>query len=101
MIRSTGMKCLPASKMPEAQGVGLHDWHAEILAIRAFNRLLLEEAHQHAKEGSGPSNLIRVRADAERVGEGSGWHQQPFALKDGIRLHMYCSQTPCKPLPRV
>ena len=90
------MKCLPASKVPKAQGVGLHDWHAEILAIRAFNRLLLEECQQHAKEGSTSSNLIRPRADSERIGEGSSWHQQPFALRDGITLHMYCSQTPCK-----
>ena len=31
------MGCLPAPSLRFANGIVLHDWHAEILAIRAFN----------------------------------------------------------------
>jgi tRNA-specific adenosine deaminase 1 len=35
---ATGAKCLPSSKVAVADGLALHDSHAEILAIRGFNR---------------------------------------------------------------
>jgi tRNA-specific adenosine deaminase 1 len=35
---ATGVKCLPQNKVAEACGLALHDSHAEILAIRGFNR---------------------------------------------------------------
>ncbi|KAJ4304844.1 hypothetical protein N0V90_000372 [Kalmusia sp. IMI 367209] len=41
---STGMKCLPSNKLPLANGNALHDWHAEVLALRALNRFLLDES---------------------------------------------------------
>ncbi|PGH04857.1 hypothetical protein AJ80_08466 [Polytolypa hystricis UAMH7299] len=40
---ATGAKCLSSSQIPQCRGLVLHDSHAEILAIRAFNRWLLEE----------------------------------------------------------
>jgi tRNA-specific adenosine deaminase 1 len=89
------MKCLPVSKVAQARGVGLHDWHAEALVIRAFNRLLLDECHREAKNGPGSSPLLRLRTEAEQIGDGGSWQGQPFALRNGITLHMYCSQTPC------
>ncbi|KAK1256003.1 hypothetical protein MKX07_008262 [Trichoderma sp. CBMAI-0711] len=62
---ATGMKCLPASKLTEAKGVAIHDWHAEILAIRTFNRFLLDEC------------------------------QTLVEMKEDVKLHMYCSEAPC------
>jgi len=38
---ATGVKCLPSNKVIQAQGLALHDSHAEILAIRGFNRFLI------------------------------------------------------------
>lgn len=35
---ATGVKCLPSNKVIQAQGLALHDCHAEILALRGFNR---------------------------------------------------------------
>jgi tRNA-specific adenosine deaminase 1 len=35
---ATGVKCLPCNKVVKAKGLALHDSHAEILAIRGFNR---------------------------------------------------------------
>ncbi|RDW80139.1 hypothetical protein BP6252_04777 [Coleophoma cylindrospora] len=87
----TGMKCLPQNKISQAQGLALHDWHAEILAIRSFNRLLLEECHALAVSEKKTSEYVRFR-EADELTES---HFQPFALRDGIDLHMYCSEAPC------
>lgn len=89
------MKCLPQNKIPYAQGIVLHDWHAEILAIRSFNRFLLEECHALVSSGNASSDYIRLRDPQERTES----HYQPFALNDGINLYMYCSEAPCMCLP--
>lgn len=91
------MKCLPASKIPLANGVGVHDWHAEILAVRSFNHFLLGEC-RHLALGLS-SHYLRWRDDEERTTGEEGWHGQPFAWKDGVTLHMYCSEAPCKFAP--
>ncbi|KAI5275117.1 adenosine-deaminase domain-containing protein [Aureobasidium subglaciale] len=39
---ATGMKCLPRDKIQGLNGNVVHDSHAEILALRAFNRFLLD-----------------------------------------------------------
>ncbi|KAI8170516.1 tRNA-specific adenosine deaminase 1 [Colletotrichum sp. SAR 10_70] len=85
---ATGMKCLPAAKLPQAKGNALHDWHAEVLAIRAFNRHLLDECRQLL---SGESSLVRRREHHEISPDAP----QPFAIRDGVALHMYCSEAPC------
>ncbi|KAK2627124.1 hypothetical protein QTJ16_003090 [Diplocarpon rosae] len=91
LAAATGMKCLPQSKIGQAQGIVLHDWHAEILAIRSFNRFLLEECHALASSENNVSEYIRLRNPDERTEV----HFQPFALKEGITFHMYCSEAPC------
>ncbi|KAI0384360.1 adenosine deaminase/editase [Hypomontagnella monticulosa] len=100
---ATGMKCLPTSKIPRARGNVLHDWHAEVLAIRAFNRFVLDECKALAQGRS--SEFLRLRTAEEmassiapespRKGDGNGWDGQPFAWKEDILLHMYCSEAPC------
>lgn len=86
------MKCLPQSKVARGQGIVLHDWHAEILALRSFNRFLLEECYALAHSDKGTSKFVRVREANERTEESF----QPFALVDGLELHMYCSEAPCE-----
>jgi tRNA-specific adenosine deaminase 1 len=88
---STGMKCLPQNKISQAQGVTLHDWHAEVLAIRLLNRFLLEECHALAVDGTTSSEFVRWRRQDEKTES----HFQPFALKEDVDLHMYCSEAPC------
>ncbi|KAI2610449.1 hypothetical protein GGR54DRAFT_376511 [Hypoxylon sp. NC1633] len=108
---ATGMKCLPASKLPKAQGNVLHDWHAEVLAIRAFNRFVLDECDAMVKRRS--SEFLRWRTPGEiaahtsssaqrkgekekgEEGEEKTWHGQPFTWREDILLHMYCSEAPC------
>ncbi|RYO88956.1 hypothetical protein DL764_008646 [Monosporascus ibericus] len=106
-IIAEGMKCLPSAKLPQAQGNVLHDWHAEVLAIRAFNRFVLEECRQLALGGPETSSpfLRRRTPDEMRASESTAgddgdtengwWHAQPFAWRDDVALHMYCSEAPC------
>ncbi|KAK1780492.1 adenosine deaminase/editase [Copromyces sp. CBS 386.78] len=99
---ATGMKCLPASKLPQANGVAIHDWHAEILAIRAFNRFVLEECKRLALQGGGASQSEFIyrrttaqHEDQEQQETTDVWQGQPFAWREDVSLHMYCSEAPC------
>lgn len=89
----TGMKCLPASKPCLLEsGTVLHDWHAEILAIRAFNHFLLQECHQLASCANYTSPILRwkqVRKTSEVQ------DLQPFTIRESLRIMMYCSEVPC------
>ncbi|AEO54699.1 hypothetical protein MYCTH_2297544 [Thermothelomyces thermophilus ATCC 42464] len=90
------MKCLPASKLAQANGVALHDWHAEVLAIRAFNRFILDECHRLARDDAAESDFLRRRTQEELPPISNGpWHHQPFAWREDLTLHMYCSEAPC------
>ncbi|KAI0204112.1 adenosine deaminase/editase [Astrocystis sublimbata] len=105
---ATGMKCLPSSKIQEAQGNVLHDWHAEVLAIRAFNCFVLDECRGLVSGSRTASKFIRHRFISENTdgndnGDGyvdvdvnmNHWHGQPFTWRDDVLLHMYCSEAPC------
>lgn len=95
------MKCLPQTKISSANGNVLHDWHAEILAIRAFNRFLVDECADLARGGlDGESAWLRWRERGtspckKSQHEKEYWQGQPFALRDDVRIHMYCSEAPC------
>ena len=86
------MKCLPANKVPEARGLVLHDWHAEILAIRAFNHFLITECHKLAKSTDASSSYVR-RREAHEITQSRGL--QPFTVDQDLEIQMYCSEAPC------
>ncbi|GJN81360.1 hypothetical protein PLIIFM63780_004893 [Purpureocillium lilacinum] len=91
---ATGMKCLPTSKLPEANGNGIHDWHAEILAIRTFNRFLLDECRV-LSEGKAGNGFGVLESCASKPDARVSTSRAPFRVRDGIKLHMYCSEAPC------
>lgn len=88
---ATGMKCLPRSKVANARGNVLHDWHAEVLALRGFNRWLVDECARTKRDGSNS------REDwIQRVQPSLGKSSKPtFALAKDVKVHMYCSEAPC------
>ncbi|RGP68082.1 trna-specific adenosine deaminase 1 [Fusarium sporotrichioides] len=88
---ATGMKCLPVSKIAQSNGVGIHDWHAEILAIRTFNRFLLDECQSLLENEDKLSILQRKK----QTSNSDGMYLQSFEIKDDVKLHMYCSEAPC------
>ncbi|OPB38498.1 tRNA-specific adenosine deaminase [Trichoderma guizhouense] len=93
---ATGMKCLPASKLGDAKGVAIHDWHAEILAIRTFNRYLLDEC-QGLIDGSRRDDpqAILQQSDSLDIETESDRYTRPFEIRPDVKLHMYCSEAPC------
>ncbi|KAK8016276.1 hypothetical protein PG993_014465 [Apiospora rasikravindrae] len=96
---ATGMKCLPQAKLPLARGNVLHDWHAEVLAIRAFNRFVLDECKLLAEGGPDAKSLFIRRRRVDELQElattAAPWCGQPFTWRDDVKLHMYCSEAPC------
>jgi len=88
----TGMKCLPHSKISQAKGTVLHDWHAEILAVRAFNHFLVQECLDLANSPASSSPFLLQRRQSDTHEQKCS---QPFALRDDLKLYMYCSEAPC------
>ena len=95
------MKCLPTAKIPLAKGIVIHDSHAEILAVRAFNHFILGECAALI-DCSYVSPFVRRRTLEEMMTAGSsgdsesGSHIfQPFAVREDVAIHMYCSEAPC------
>ena len=111
------MKCLPLEKVKMAKGNILHDSHAEVLAIRGFNRWLVDECADLAKRGfrdgkEGEGEWVRWRRrggeeEREELGADGKSHEaqesygrrsadEPlFELQDDVELHMCCSEAPC------
>jgi tRNA-specific adenosine deaminase 1 len=85
------VKSLPQSQILLANGNVVHDCHSEVLAIRAFNRYLLEELQRLAADCSNVSPFIRPRTKEEQ----SSRSPQPFAFEDSVHIHMYSSDAPC------
>ncbi|QIW95484.1 hypothetical protein AMS68_001002 [Peltaster fructicola] len=97
---ATGMKCLPRDKLPVASGNILHDWHAEVLAIRGFNRWIIDECQALVTDGD--SVWLQWKKDwyeKEQSMPTSEGHPsiaaRPFELKPGVDIHMYVSSAPC------
>ena len=89
----TGMKCLPSSKSSLLEsGTVLHDWHAEILTIRAFNHFLLQECHRLASCANYKSPILQWK-QARNMAEACD--TQPFEVDESLRIMMYCSEAPC------
>jgi tRNA-specific adenosine deaminase 1 len=85
------MKCLSTNKLPSAKGRIIHDWHAEVLALRAFNRLLLDHCLLMSTPPYTASDILRQRTPDEYTDS----EQQPFTIREDVSLHMYCSEAPC------
>lgn len=85
------MKCLPQNKLASAAGNILHDWHAEVVAIRTFNRFLLDECSLISTPPFVDSSFVRRRSSVEI----SEQEPQPFTIREDVQIHMYCSEAPC------
>lgn len=94
------MKCLPVAKLSQSKGVGIHDWHAEVLALRSFNRFVLQECRDVLLQGDESPFLQFRQKDGNAMknddNADSAWNGQPFEWREDVSLHMYCSEAPCK-----
>ncbi|KAF7588466.1 hypothetical protein BBP40_005693 [Aspergillus hancockii] len=99
---TSGAKCLSASQVPKCKGLVLHDWHAEILALRAFNYWLLnecqsfliqEQKYRELSEKNMPEeNKVPFSPYIRRRHEDSS---PPFELSPDLKIYMYCTSAPC------
>ncbi|CAI7570750.1 unnamed protein product [Penicillium viridicatum] len=108
---TSGAKCLSASHIPRCRGLVLHDCHAEILAIRAFNYWLLTECnsvlsrekqlpngHDTPDDEKVPDSPFIQRRKIEEDDDGIGTSPTewpPFEIRPDIKIYMYCTCAPC------
>lgn len=90
----SGAKCLPSSQISKCRGLVLHDCHAEILAIRAFNYWLLQECRGVLASPESSSPYIRYRQHPKNEKpQNEPW--PPLELHPDVRIYMYCTCAPC------
>ncbi|KAG7896306.1 hypothetical protein KL908_000820 [Ogataea polymorpha] len=82
LVVCTGMKVMPASRVEHSQGRLVHDLHAEILCLRLFNWLVLQE--MNAIKENGVSNLLIREHGTEK-----------FKFKHDSQFALYISEVPC------
>lgn len=81
---ATGVKATPDEKLAASNGYLVHDMHAEILALRAFNVFLVEEmSRDHYLERYSPSTSDGT-SDSTR-----------YRLKDQFHVSFWVSELPC------
>ncbi|KAG7722420.1 hypothetical protein KL949_000526 [Ogataea haglerorum] len=78
----TGMKVTPASRIERGQGRIVHDSHAEILCLRLFNWLVLQEMNA-IRENNGSDLLIQDHVTEQ------------FKFKHNLQFALYISEIPC------
>lgn len=99
MPSRSGAKCLPATKVGTCEGLVLHDCHAEVLAMRAFNRWLIAECDAFI----GREEIHRRPCD-EKLSP-YVWRRPiltrdspvlpPFEIRPDVGIYMYCTCAPC------
>ncbi|KAJ6262231.1 hypothetical protein Dda_3036 [Drechslerella dactyloides] len=87
---ATGSKCIPATTLPKAHGLILHDSHSEVLALRGLNRFLLQEAHRLLKDPGYQSPFL-VHAD----GQARSSDEPPFRIHPAVTIHLFSTEPPC------
>ena len=100
----TGTKCLPASSRCP-RGEALSDSHAEVIARRAFVRFLYDELERAMEDDGDALRDAGVARDETNENAASPkpiveWvagesTTAPFRLRDGVRVHLYATQSPC------
>lgn len=74
---TTGMKTIPYEKLQDSKGLILHDLHAEILSLRGFNYILMEEIEK-----------VRQGSESELI-------TKDLHFNPDLKLLLYISEPPC------
>ncbi|KAJ8100129.1 adenosine deaminase/editase [Lipomyces tetrasporus] len=86
---ATGVKAISDSTVATAAGRILHDSHAEILAIRAFNRYLINECQNLDDDQLyfSPCVVRSDKAESQRF--------KRFRLDEKCRIYLLATEVPC------
>lgn len=80
----TGVKAVPDENLKRSEGKMIHDSHAEILAIRGFNTVLLRQIEQLKQNGDVTTDLLQT---SEKEGK--------YKIIDSWKFGLYVSKIPC------
>ncbi|RAK86134.1 hypothetical protein BO79DRAFT_130046, partial [Aspergillus costaricaensis CBS 115574] len=101
-IPISGAKCLPTTQLASSTGLVLHDWHAEILALRAFNywllseiRALIDHEHDHQQSLFTPKPSPFIRRRQQSPNKNTNNNEPPFELHPSLKIYLYCTTAPC------
>ncbi|KAK9372284.1 adenosine deaminase/editase [Lipomyces chichibuensis] len=86
---ATGVKAMPDNTVATAGGRILHDCHAEILAIRAFNRYLINECQKLDGDESYFSRCVVRNANTESR------NFKRFRLGEKCQIYLLATEVPC------
>lgn len=93
---ATGTKSLPVSALSKCEGLILHDSHAEILALRGFNRWLLTEMRQILESDLYSSAWLEFIARKDENHDVSQISSTfPFRLRKGVEVSLFSTEAPC------
>ncbi|KAK7205257.1 hypothetical protein BZA70DRAFT_177638 [Myxozyma melibiosi] len=95
---ATGVKTTPDKTIRSAKGRILHDCHAEILALRAFNRFLINECLKIQENPSYLSRYIIVKnqqVTAPRSTSTGNNIKARYSLDPEWRICMVITEVPC------
>lgn len=81
---ATGVKALPDAFLHRSDGKMVHDCHAEILALRAFNAVILDHISYMKSHPNSENGLL------DRTSKSEVYH-----FKDNWELAIYISALPC------
>ena len=83
IVLTTGTKCL-GEQFLSSEGLLVNDCHAEVLSRRCFISYLLDQIAQF-QQGKEEASIFKRSNISEYI----------YQLKDGVRFHLYISQSPC------
>lgn len=86
---ATGTKCLPVSSIPKCRGTVLHDSHAEVLALRAFNLFLLSEMDRTLQTTDYESKWVECQRGTSLT------QAKPFLMRSNVSIHLFSTEAPC------
>lgn len=108
---ATGVKSVPDTIVSKCHGRVLHDMHAEILCLRAFNKFILHECHKLMADEGFVSHVVKKRENGmcgqkdclpatkkprlETSKESKTAGGYLFEAQPGIKIHLYISDAPC------
>ncbi|KAF2668215.1 hypothetical protein BT63DRAFT_425534 [Microthyrium microscopicum] len=87
----TGSKCQAQDRIQISNGNIIHDSHAEVLAIRAFNYWLIHQCADLARSLENSSLYLKRRENSHVT----KFSPQPFTIRADVKIHLYCSESPC------
>ncbi|KAK6502966.1 hypothetical protein TWF481_008002 [Arthrobotrys musiformis] len=84
---ATGSKCIPTTTLPKSTGLILHDSHSEILALRALNHFLLQDARRILTDPEYTSPYL--------IYNNNNTNNPPFTINQSLKIHLFSTEPPC------